>query len=402
MGVRARLSRLRDYVNVVTSSLTFALTVPIMLPFALALRSNERPWVISGHRGRIYADNSAAVHAELRRQGQNVIWISDSDEVTAMLRAQDDPVLQRNSLAARWAMLTAPVLIHSHGESDIDLFQILLRRCLGLRVHVNHCMNHVKAGDFHSPVYAELRGVRKWFYEWLVTDFDVLLASSESEKANFALAYPRNADRIRLGGGAHMDAFLRWKAEGKRTNEIVYFPTFRDDAKGKAQLEDVIDRLRTSERLQTWLKDQDLRLNIGAHINTGGYSLQEQGRVGWLKPSDIVHAMSRAQAFISDYSGLIIDALLLDTPVMFFPFDLDDYLSSRWLFHPYDRLAFGPRVDDVEELIELLVSGRWRELEPWAEKRATFRDEVIPVLEPVYAARSVAAIHEELADRQNT
>lgn len=402
MGVRARLSRLRDHANVVATSLSFALTVPLMLPFALALRSNERPWVISGHRGRIYADNSAAVHAELRRQGHNVIWISDSDEVTDMLRAQGDPVLQRNSVAARWAMLTAPVLIHSHGESDIDLLQILLRRCLGLRVHVNHCMNHVKAGDFHSPVYAQLRGFRKLLYEWLVTDFDVLLASSESERANFKLAYPRNADRIRLGGGAHMDAFLKLKAEGKRTNEIVYFPTFRDDAKGKAQLEAAIDRLRSSERLQRWLEQEDLQLKIGAHINTGGYSLREQGRVGWLKPSDIVHAMSRAQAFISDYSGLIIDALLLDAPVMFFPFDLDDYLSSRWLFHPYDTLAFGPRVDGVDALIELLVSGRWRDLEPWAEKRRAFRDEVIPVLEPVYAARSVAAIQEELADRQNT
>lgn len=401
MSVRARFSRLRDHAQLAATSLTFALTVPVMLPFALAMRNTRRPWVISGHRGRIYADNSAAVHAELLRQGQDVIWISDSDAVTDMLRAQGHPVRTRNSIAARWAMLTAPVLIHSHGESDIDLFQILLRRCLGMRVHVNHCMNHVKAGDFHSPVYAQLRGIRKRLYEWLVTDFDVLLASSESEKANFALAYPHNADRIRLGGGAHMDAFLQWKASGTRTNDIVYFPTFRDDDAGKAQLEAAIDRLRTSERLQQWLEAEDLNLKIGAHINTGEYSLDAHGRIAWLKPSDIVEAMSCGQAFISDYSGLIVDSLLLDAPVIFFPFDLDAYLSSRWLFHPYDRLAFGPRVDDVDALIDLLVSGRWRDLAPWAEKRRAFREEVIPVLEPVYAARSVAAIREELAKRQH-
>src|SRR5699024_753280 len=200
-------------------------TMPVMIPLSLAFRNAQRPWVISGHRGRIYADNSAAVHAELLRQKQPVFWISDNDDVTATLRAKGAPVLKRNSLRARWAMLTAPVLIHSHGESDIDLFQILLRRVLGLRVHVNHCMNHVKAGDFHSPVYVELRGLRKWFYEWLVTDFDVLLASSESEKANFTLAYPKNADKIRLGGGAHMDRFLQLKASGERRREIVYFPT---------------------------------------------------------------------------------------------------------------------------------------------------------------------------------
>lgn len=402
MGLNAQTQRVVDALRVVGTALSFAVTMPVMIPLALARRNDARPWVISGHRGRIYADNAAAVHAELLRQNQPCIWISDNQDVTQRLRAQGAAVLQRNSLRARWAMLTAPVLIHSHGESDIDLFQILLRRVLGLRVHVNHCMNHVKAGDYHSPVYAELRGLRKWFYEWLVTDFDVLLASSESEKENFKLAFPKNADKIRLGGGAHMDKFLKLKQEGHRTNEIVYFPTFRDDPKGKRALEDVIDRLRRDERLQQWLQEEDLQLKIGAHINTGGYSLQEQGRISWLQPSEIVEAMSRAQAFISDYSGLIMDALLLDAPVMFFPFDLDDYLTSRWLYHPYDKLAYGPRVDDVDALIELLVSGRWRALEPWAAQRRAFREEVIPVLEPVYAERSVAAIREELARRSRT
>lgn len=400
MGVKAQLQRIRDGLRAVPTAASFALSMPFMIPIAPAFRKRERPWVISGHRGRIYADNAAAVHQELLRQQQPVIWISDNDAVTEQLRAQNAPVLQRNSLRARWAMLTAPVLIHSHGESDIDLFQILLRRHLGLRVHVNHCMNHVKAGDFHSPIYAKLRGPRKWLYEWLVTDFDVLLASSESEKANFKLAYPKNADRIRLGGGAHMDKFLRLKAQGNQTNEIVYFPTFRDDAEGKKALEQVIDQLRTSEKLQQWLQQQDLQLKIGAHINTGSYDLQETGRISWLQPSEIVEAMSRAQAFISDYSGLIMDALLLDAPVIFFPFDLDHYLSTRWLYHPYEKLAYGPCVQSADALIDLLVSERWRDLEPWKAQRTAFRDEIIPTLEPTYAQRSVEAIREELAQRE--
>lgn len=398
MGVQARLSVLRDHLAVVGTTLAFALTVPCMLPIALVLRNASRPWVISGHRGRIYADNAAAVHKELVRQGQPVIWISDNDDVTRTLRAQGQAVLRRNSLAARWAMLTAPVLIQSHGESDIDLLQILLRRVLGLRVHLNHCMNHVKAGDHYSPVYEQLRGFRKWFYELMVTDFDLLLASSESELQNFALAYPRHADRLRLGGGAHMDAFLRLKAEGQRTKDIVYFPTFRDDAKGRQALEAVIQQLLHSERLQEWLEAQDLRLKIGAHINTGGYSTEGKGRIEWLKPGDIVEAMSSTQAFISDYSGLLMDGLLLDAPVIFFPFDLDDYLSTRWLYHPYDKLAFGPTVHSVDALIELLVSGAWEDLAPYAEHRRAFRDEIIPDLEPVYAERSVQAIRAALAE----
>lgn len=398
MGWNARLSALRDQLKLVGTTLLFALTMPLMLPLAWARRSEKQPWVISGHRGRIYADNAAAVHAELVRQGQPVIWISDNDDVTQELRAKGQAVRQRNSLAARWAMLRAPVLIYSHGESDIDLLQILLRGVLGLRVNVNHCMNHVKAGDYHSPIYEGLRGFRKWFYEFLVTDFDLLLASSESEKENFALAYAPNADRIRLGGGAHMDAFLRLKDEGQRTRDIVYFPTFRDDASGRAALEATIAELLESEQLQQWLEEEDLRLKIGAHINTGGYAAEGRGRIEWLHPSGIVEAMCSTQAFISDYSGLLVDALLLDAPVVFFPFDLEDYLSTRWLYHAYDKLAFGPTVHSAEELIQLLVSGAWKDLEPYAAPREAFRDEVIPSLEPGYAARSVQAIRDFLAD----
>lgn len=398
MSVKARLDAMRDPLESASAVLSFVLAMPLMLPIALLVRNEQRPWVISGHRGRLYADNAAAVHRELVRQGQPVVWISANDAVTRELEALGQPVLRRNSLAARWAMLTAPVLIYSHGESDIDLLQILLRPCLGLRVYVNHCMNHVKAGDYFSPVYDKLRGLKKRLYEFLVTDFDVLLASSESEKSNFALAYPKKADVMRLGGGAHMDAFLRLKAEGKRTNDIVYFPTFRDDDKGRIALEGVIQELLASDRLQQWLEAEDLHLKIGAHINTGGYAHQGKGRIQWLAPSGIVEAMASTQAFISDYSGLLADALLLDAPVVFFPFDLDDYLATRRLYHPYDRLAFGPTVQSADALIDLLVSGAWRDLAPYAEHRRSFREEIIPDLEPTYAARTVQAIREVLAE----
>lgn len=94
-----------------------------------------------------------------------------------------------------------------------------------------------------------------------------------------------------------------------------------------------------------------------------------------------------------------MDALLLDTPVMFFPFDLEEYLATRWLYHPYEKLAYGPCVKSTDALIDLLISGAWKDLAPWEAQRRAFREEVIPVMEPVYAARSVEAIREELAKR---
>lgn len=399
MSVGAWTSAAREKLSLIVAVLTFLITVPLMYPFARIARGPARPWVISGHRGRIYADNAAAVHRELMRQGQPVIWISADPKLAQVMRDAGAEVRIRHSLRARWAMLSAPVLIYSHGESDIDLLQILLRRCLGLRVYVNHCMNHVKAGQRYSPVYDRLRGLRRWFYEFLITDFDVLLASSESEKYNFELGFSDKKERIRLGGGAHMDAFIEKVARGVKTRDIVYFPTFRDDASGREELERVIQTLASDPTLAGWLEENDLRLRIGAHINTGAYKLAPAGRVEWLKPSEIVDAMCTTRAFISDYSGLLADSLLLDIPVVFFPFDLEDYLSTRRLYHPYERLAFGPVVRTPQELVALLTSGAWENLEPYAVHRKEFGELLIPNREPSYAASSVAAIYEELEAR---
>lgn len=399
MRLKALWDTSREAFSFVGSLLWFLLVIPVVLPLAWLARSPARPWVISGHRGRIYADNSAAVHRELVRQGQPVIWITEDPKLLASMRAQGLAVHRRNSLAARWSMIAAPVLIYSHGESDIDLFQILLRRCLGLRVYLNHCMNHVKAGYYHDPVLDGLTGIRRRIYEFAVADFDVLLASTASEKRNFELSFPHKKSAIRLGGGAHLDRFIELKARGLRTQDIVYFPTFRDDATGRAALEATLQALMNSAELQAWLAREDLRLRVGAHINTGAYAFAPSGRIEWLTPSEIVDAMCTTQGFISDYSGLLADALLLDIPVVFFPFDLDDYLKDRRLFHPYEKLAFGPMVRSVDELVALLTSGEWSNLAPWSEHRAAFRDEVIPSDEATHARASVAAIREELALR---
>ena len=400
MSMGSLITAAREGLSHVAAALSFFFTIPVMLPLALLGRRHAQPWVISGHRGRIYADNAAAVHRELVRRGQPVTWITGDDALLRKLRHQGLSAAQRHSIAARWAILRAPVLIYSHGESDLDLFLILLRRVLGLRVYLNHCMNHVKAGNYYSPVYDQLRGFRKWFYEYVSTDFDLLLASSESERRNFELAFPHKKDVMRLGGGAHMDRFIQLVATSSRTKDIVYFPTFRDDASGKKQLNDVIEALLRDTTLQAWLEREGLRLLIGAHINTGGYALKPGGKIEWLKPSEIVDAMCTTQAFISDYSGLLADSLLLDIPVIFFPFDLDDYLSTRRLFHDYERFAFGPKVTSVDELVALLVSGQWQDLEPWAAHRRAFRDEIIPSLEPKYAAQSVDAILDVLRERE--
>jgi CDP-glycerol glycerophosphotransferase (TagB/SpsB family) len=295
--------------------------------------------------------------------------------------------------------MCAPVIIYSHGEDDLDAALILLRGRTGLRIYLNHSQNHIKAGEYYTTHYASLTGLQKRLFEWRVTDFDYLLASSERERANFTLSYPHRANRILLGGGAHCDHFLQHRSEPPGRS-IYYFPTFRDTAAGRASLDAVIGTIIRSERLRDWLRAEGLTLHIGAHINSDGQALKVDAPFVLFPVSRLKEGMFDCQAFISDYSGLLADFLPFDRPTIFFPFDRDDYLQFRRLYVPYDDFAHGPVVTSADELIDLLVSNRWRDPAPWAERRQFWRSEIFPTMEPVYAASTYRAIAALLAPRQ--
>lgn len=394
------MNRLREVAEAVTSALSWLLLLAVA-PVARWRRAvPETPWVISGHRGRIYEDNAGALHDYLcSHTSQPVIWISGSAAVTASLEAAGRPTLRRGTFAARWAIMCAPVIIYSHGEDDLDAALILLRGRTGLRIYLNHSQNHIKAGEYHTTLYESLTGLQKRLFEWRVTDFDYLLASSERERANFALSYPHRADRIVLGGGAHCDHFLQHRQDAPGRS-LYYFPTFRDTEEGRTALDGVLRTLVGSERLRQWLVTEGLTLHIGAHINAGQHAVKVASPFVIFPVSRMKEGIFDCQAFISDYSGLLADFLPFDRPTIFFPFDRDDYLRFRRLYVPYDAFAHGPVVTSADELIELLVSNAWRDMAPWVERRQFWRSEIFPTMEPVYAAATYRTIAALVSSRQ--
>jgi hypothetical protein len=377
---------------------SFFLTVPWMLPAALLVRGPSRPWVVGGHRGRLRLDNAGAFHEHLvSRTGQRALWVTGNPALLRELRARGLGAVRRNSLRARWAILTAPVLVYSHGDDDLDVLLILLRRVLGFRVYLDHSMNYLKAGEFHLPALQRGRGLSRAILAWVQTDFDVLLASSETEVRNFELSFPHKRGSILTGGGAHLDVVLRGRAVPPEAT-IFYFPTFREDAAGRAQLDRVLEELAASERLRGCLQEAGLRLLVGGHINARGWGAAASP-FGTVPPAEIGSQLLSCTLFVSDYSGMLFDCLALGKPVVFFAFDLDAYRVHRNFYTPYEELGFGPLARTADELVEIVCSGRWRGSDAERAAADAWRRRIFPTLEPTYAASTHAAILREVRRR---
>lgn len=350
-------------------------------------RRRSKTWVIGGHRGRIYEDNSGELHRWIRENtDQPIVWIANRGPTMDELRAAGHPVLERNSLAARRAILRAPVLIYSHGEDDLDILMMAMRPFLGFRVFLNHAMCVLKAGQAFSPGYVNAGPVSRWARRSLMVDFDALLTTSELERNNLALSFPHRAARVFLGGGAHHDSFLRLR--GTPAERVVYyFPTHRDDAVGRERMGEFLKALVTRRDLRDWLEAGGWTFRIGAHINTGSHALEVSAPFEMAPLSNLQHDLSRAALFVSDYSGLLGNFLVFDRPTIYVPFDWDNYKNFRSLHERLEDFAAGPLCWDLDSFVEAITRGNWADDSVWGPKRAEWRAKLFPRLEVGYAAR---------------
>lgn len=370
---------------------------PVLWAVGRMRRGPHRPWAIGGHRGRTVEDNSAALYRwMLARTAQPVVWIGNAD-VAARLRAEGLPVLVRHSLAARLAVFSAPLVVYSHGQDDLDVLGHLWRRTLGLSAFLNHTLTVYKGGDAFSPDYEAAGPLGQWLRRLAMTDFDVALASSDFEQACIQRAFPYRAGCIRArGGGAHLDAWF-WRRGTPATKTIYWFPTHRDTPEGRALLAEALHAVTTHARLRRWLLDEGYTLRIGRHINTGdgavSLDLPFEGRT----TATLLDDLATAALFVSDYSGLVANHMLFDRPLVLFPFDRETYLRHRHLYTPIETLATGPVCDTVEAFVETLVSGAWRDTDASRARRAAWQQRLFVHDAPVYAEHTYRALCDELA-----
>ena len=60
---------------------------------------------------------------------------------------------------------------------------------------------------------------------------------------------------------------------------------------------------------------------------------------------------------ITDYSSVVFEASLLDIPMLFYAFDLFDYISKRDFYYDFESFVPGKIVFSQRELTEAIVAG---------------------------------------------
>ncbi len=67
-------------------------------------------------------------------------------------------------------------------------------------------------------------------------------------------------------------------------------------------------------------------------------------------------ALCAADVLVGDYSSIAFEYLLLERPIVSYIPDLEEYMSDRGLFYPYEQTLPGPYANDPETLLEQLTT----------------------------------------------
>lgn len=138
----------------------------------------------------------------------------------------------------------------------------------------------------------------------------------------------------------------------KYSKVFLYVPTWRDDGRDflkQAQL----DFMQLNELMKEYNAIFLIKLHSATKINVD-YSVYENLKV---LPNNIdpIRLMKTAECLITDYSSIYLDYLVLNRPIIHFPFDLEDYMkTSRELYFDYQDILAGVKVETYKELYRVI------------------------------------------------
>ena len=343
-------------------------------------------WLFGAFVGRSFADNSAALFRHVRRYRPDIdaAFVLNADSPNWAEADSVGPVLRRDDARTTAAIVSAAVVVMSHGLHDLPGFE----RAHGLRVRVGHGLTGLKRTK--PPLLRSQRHVGGLF--------DLVPVASAFERHN-KLEWHIRRDSLEVLGVCRFDELRALARLNPNPRQILWLPTWRDDRIAGAECLAALRSFLEHPRLHALLQRTDQELLVIPHRMFRGHLASPSGsqRVRVTPNLDVQRALANARVLITDYSGVTWDMLQLRRPVVFFAPDIDAYQCSRGLHLDLRQDPPGRFADNVEEAITALTCAIDHGLDEagarWAHNAMAFHDDG-------NCARVLSAIERRLENRK--
>ena len=333
------------------------------------LPRNRRSWVFGSGVGVNFSDNAKYLFLYCSSEKDiNCYWITKNKDLVESLRNDGLNAYYKYSAKGLWLSLSSKVYVYdsrtgsinhwaSAGAIKVNLWHGSPLKTIDRDITVKH--NAFYIGNHTWGIKRYL--VRMIMPEWFVVA-DLMIATSEKVKGYFNSAfgskkievtgYPRNDIISNPSLYARYLVFEQNIIDSISTEKtILYAPTFRDTNR--------FNREAPIEwgRLNDLLRKNDATFLIKLHRHDYSMAIKEEySNIRVLdNESDMYPLFSKVDLLITDYSSIFFDFLLTDKPVLFYPYDKEDYLTKdRSMYDEYDTVTPGHKAYDFNSFYEKL------------------------------------------------
>lgn len=323
-------------------------------------------WVFGAWFGERFSDNSKYFFLYVCRFQPSIrgTWISSNPEVVRELRRLGFSAENANSLRGWMRCLRAGTHVISNGLQDTNRYLSAGARI----VQLWHGIPLKRIGfdePQHSPARWWLQTFRRLFPHLRPYNYDLVACQCHEMAKTISRAFRLKLEACPVTGSPRLDADLlantfpdvvdlstwRTRYPGKRL--LLYAPTFRQFGKGKYAPYGF-----DADRLNEVLAGIDSVLLIKQHPADRDVAPEPTTNVKPLSSADVadIYPLLRCvDLLITDYSSLYFDAMALDIPVVFAPFDKMGYeAKDRGFYYRYEEVTWGKKAGNWRELEDLL------------------------------------------------
>ncbi|CAD2078584.1 CDP-glycerol glycerophosphotransferase family protein [Jeotgalicoccus coquinae] len=196
--------------------------------------------------------------------------------------------------------------------------------------------------------------------------FHYIAVSSDEMAYIFKEAFGAGPERIIKSGVPRTDFFYHPDAVDTAAAEIhaalpeleskkilLYAPTFRDDEYDVTKIHLDIDTMK--KQLSA---DYHLLLKLHPAVKLTGFE-NDEFVTDVSGDFDINPLLLAADILITDYSSIPFEFSILKKPMIFFPYDLNEYEKSRGLWFNYQSYMPGPVAFSTKEIINILKNNNF-------------------------------------------
>jgi CDP-glycerol glycerophosphotransferase (TagB/SpsB family) len=192
---------------------------------------------------------------------------------------------------------------------------------------------------------------------------DLFVVSSEYEKNIIKSNFGYKDNEIIVTGLSRWDVL---KDQSKGQSTILLMPTWRswmDDLSEKKFMETEYYKqytsLLNSHYLEEVLEQYDIKLNFFIHPKFKAYidkfsSTNKRIKIYQYGEEKLNQLLMRSSMLITDYSSVSWDMYYQKKPIIFYQFDLEDYIKYQGSYINMETELFGDRVFKADQLVDLI------------------------------------------------